>query len=134
MQLSEKPKTFCQFSIAFLESTSNFEHFETKSEPYSLSIFEVTYSERRAYLNAWKVLFLKTFGSERVNESQKLLKSAEKYFYPTFSSSWAKLSWKNSFLVRWEILGLLVNESQKLLKSVEKYFYPTFSSSWAKLN
>ena len=52
MQLSEKPKTFCQFSIAFLESTSNFEHFETKSEPCSLSIFEVTYSERRAYLNA----------------------------------------------------------------------------------
>ena len=29
--------------------------------------------------------FWKLFGSERVNESQKLPKSAEKYFYPTFS-------------------------------------------------
>ena len=29
--------------------------------------------------------FRKPFRSERVNESQKLLKSAEKYFYPTFS-------------------------------------------------
>ena len=35
--------------------------------------------------------FWKLFGSERVNESQKLLKFAEKYFYPTFSSFWAKL-------------------------------------------
>ena len=28
MQLSRKSKTFCQFFIAFLESTLNFEHFE----------------------------------------------------------------------------------------------------------
>ena len=30
--------------------------------------------------------FLKDFGIERVNDSLKLLKSAEKYLYPTFSS------------------------------------------------
>ena len=36
--------------------------------------------------------FSKPFDSERVNESQKLLKSAEKYFYPTFSSFWVNLS------------------------------------------
>ena len=30
MQLSEKPKTFSQIFIAFLESTLNFKHFETK--------------------------------------------------------------------------------------------------------
>ena len=33
-----------------------------------------------------RACFGKLFGSERVNESQKLLKSPEKYFYPTFSS------------------------------------------------
>ena len=38
-----------------------------------------------------RACFWKLFGSERVNESQKQLKSAEKYFYPTFSSFWAKL-------------------------------------------
>ena len=32
-----------------------------------------------------RACFLKPFGSERVNDSQKLLKSAEKYFYRTFS-------------------------------------------------
>ena len=41
MELSEKPKTFCRFYVAFLESTLNFEHFELKKkkeEPQSLSI------------------------------------------------------------------------------------------------
>ena len=51
--------------------------------------------------------FWKPFFSKRVNESQKLLKSAEKYFYPTFLSFWAKLSEKKLFLIRSEILGLL---------------------------
>ena len=53
--------------------------------------------------------FCKPFGSERVNESLKLLKSAEKYFYPTFSSFLANLSSKVLFLVRSDILALLVN-------------------------
>ena len=53
--------------------------------------------------------FWKPFGSERVNESQKILKSSEKHFYPTFSFFWAKLSLKKLNLIRSEILGLLVN-------------------------
>ena len=36
MQLSEKPKTFCQFFIAFLESSLNFEHFEKEKKKVSL--------------------------------------------------------------------------------------------------
>ena len=51
--------------------------------------------------------FWTPFGSERVNESQKLSKSLEKYFYPTFWLFWAKLSLKKFFLIRSEILGLL---------------------------
>ena len=56
-----------------------------------------------------RACFWKPFGSERVNESQKLLQYAEKNFYPTFSSFWAKLSYKRLFLIRSEILGLLHN-------------------------
>ena len=53
MQLCQKPKAFCCFFIAFLESTLNFEHFEKKKKkPRSSSISEVIDSERRAYLNA----------------------------------------------------------------------------------
>ena len=36
-------------------------------------------------MDKW-ALFLKPFGSEPLNETQKLRKSAEKYFCPTFSS------------------------------------------------
>ena len=53
--------------------------------------------------------FYKPSGNENLNESQKLLQSAQKYFYVTFSSFWAKLCQKKSFLVRSEILRLLVN-------------------------
>ena len=53
--------------------------------------------------------FWEPFGSERVNEAQNLVKSAEKYFYPTFSSLWANLKLKKLILIRSEILGLLVN-------------------------
>ena len=51
-------------------------------------------------------MFLKPFRGERDNESQKLLESAEKNCYPTFSSFWAKLSLKMFFLIRSDILGL----------------------------
>ena len=53
--------------------------------------------------------FWKSFGSERANESQKLLKSAEKFFYPTFSSFSPKSSYEKLFWITSEISGLLVN-------------------------
>ena len=53
--------------------------------------------------------FWKPSGSERVNESQKLDETAEKQFYPTFSSSLTKLSLKQFFFIRSEVWGLLLN-------------------------
>ena len=35
MQLAEKPKTFCEFLVPFMESTSNFKHFEKKDNRHS---------------------------------------------------------------------------------------------------
>ena len=37
------------------------------------------------------------------------MKSAQTYFYPTFALLGAKLSWKNLFSIRSEILGVLNN-------------------------
>ena len=42
MQLSEKPKTFSDFFVPFLESTSNVKHFERKDDCYSSIISEIT--------------------------------------------------------------------------------------------
>ena len=49
--LSQKQKTFCGLSIAFLKCTLNLEHFEKKNEYPSLLISRIIYSERGGYLN-----------------------------------------------------------------------------------
>ena len=46
MQLSEKRKTFSEFFVPFLESTSNFKHFEKKDDRHSYFISEITDCER----------------------------------------------------------------------------------------
>ena len=56
-----------------------------------------------------RACFWKPLGNDSVNDSQKLLKATEKYFYPTFSSVLAKVSYKNLILIRSEILELLLN-------------------------
>ena len=47
MQLSKKQNIFSQFSVQFVKSKSNFEHFEKKDDPPSLWISQITDSERR---------------------------------------------------------------------------------------
>ena len=46
MQLSLKPAVFSDFSVPFLDSTSNFKHFEKKDDRDSYFISEVTDCER----------------------------------------------------------------------------------------
>ena len=52
MILSQKPKTFSRFYIAFLKSTSKSEYFDKKNKSHSLSISETNDSERDGYLKA----------------------------------------------------------------------------------
>ena len=59
--LSLKQKTFSGFSIAFLKSTWNGEHFQKKGESSSLSISEIIDSKRGGYLSAWKPLLQNSF-------------------------------------------------------------------------
>ena len=55
MQLSKKTKDFLSFFIAFLKSTSNFQHFEDQIQ--SSTISDIIDSERSSYLNALKAMF-----------------------------------------------------------------------------
>ena len=59
-------------------------------------------------MHQW-ALFWKHFLSERINYFQKLLKSSERYFYLSLPSFWVKLGKKKIFLIKSQILGLLVN-------------------------
>ena len=42
MQLSQKQKTFSQLFAAFLKYRLNFGHFQTKDDPHSFCISEIT--------------------------------------------------------------------------------------------
>ena len=46
MQLSLKPTFYSDFFVPFLESTSNFKHFEKKDDRHSYFISEITDCER----------------------------------------------------------------------------------------
>ena len=75
--------------------------------PHSLGISKIIDSERRSYLNI--CCFRTRFGSQCVNGSQTLLKSARRLFYLIISSTLDKLSWKASFRAIFKILGLFIN-------------------------
>ena len=46
MELSLKPTIFVDFFVSFLESTSNFEHFEKKDERHTYFISEIRECEK----------------------------------------------------------------------------------------
>ena len=46
MQLSQKQKTFSEFSSQFLKSSLNFEHFQKKNDSHSSDISEIKDSEK----------------------------------------------------------------------------------------
>ena len=47
MELSLKPTIFSDFFVPFLESTSNFKHFEKKDDRHTYFISEITECEKR---------------------------------------------------------------------------------------
>ena len=51
MILSKKMNIFSQYATAFLKTTFNFKHFETKDQSYTLPFFEIIDCERGAYVN-----------------------------------------------------------------------------------
>ena len=58
--LSQNIKILSGFFIEFLKFTWNLEHFPKEDEYRSLIISEIIDTERRGYLNVWKVLFQNT--------------------------------------------------------------------------
>ena len=55
--LSQKRKAFFEFLAAFLKSTLNFEYFQTKDNPDSRCISQITVSEKGEWINVCKITF-----------------------------------------------------------------------------
>ena len=56
MLLSQKLKIFYEFFIAFLKSTSIFQHFGEKDQVHSSTISNIFDSKRSSYLNVLKAI------------------------------------------------------------------------------
>ena len=109
IKLWKKPENFPCISFAILVSTWNFQSSEKKTGLIGQAFLKLFSPKYVLNLMNNRASFWKPFGSERVNFSPKLLKPTKKYFYPTFSSFWATLGLKKLFLIRSDILELLVN-------------------------
>ena len=59
--LSQKQKTFSQFFSAFLKSTLTFAHFQTKDDPHSRCISQITISEKGDSINVCQISFKRSF-------------------------------------------------------------------------
>ena len=57
MELSEKRKSFPEIFVPFLESTSNFKHFERKDDRHSQCVSETTDCVKLGKTTLWKALF-----------------------------------------------------------------------------
>ena len=80
IQLPKKPKTFYEFLISFLESTSNFKLFQKKYESDSSVISVIIDSESSCYLNVLKVYLRTPLVTQCVGWSKTLMKSNRQEF------------------------------------------------------
>ena len=75
MQLFKNLKIVCQYFAQFLESTSNFQHFEDKDDPRSLCIFEIKDCEMYVRQISKEPHFITPSNCKYVEGSQTLVKS-----------------------------------------------------------
>ena len=84
MAISQKQKTFSGIFITYLKSITNSEAFAKKVESASLSICEIIDAEKSGYLNVNRSCFRTSFGNQRVDEIQTLVKSIPSHYYLIF--------------------------------------------------
>ena len=128
MQLFEKRKTFSQIFLPFLESKSNFKHFETNIMAIA-HVFPKLQTVKNFDKPPCKKRRLgRRFDSQHVKVSQILEKSLWELFFHFFSSFWEKLIWKISPLLLPEILGVflntLTNKGKYLIEDCENLTLP----------
>ena len=117
MQLYDRQKTFSLGFVPFIESSWNFKHFRKKEDCDSWYISEITECQTFCRPLYKKRRFRTSFGSQRVNGCQALVKSAWDHFYHILWLLWREMTWKITPLWKLEILGVFVN----ILVADDKY-------------
>ena len=100
MELFLKPTICSDFIVPFLESTSNFKHFEKKKMIAIPTLFQKLQNVKNLVGPFSKKHRSRTpFVSQHVKGSQTLVKYSEEHFHQIFSSLWETLILKISPLV-----------------------------------
>ena len=109
MQLSKNPRSFIKFLLHLWILQSEFKYFIKKVTLIAGVIPKSQTVEAVVTQMSKKSRFRAPCDSQHVNGSQTHVKSSWQHCYHNFSSVWAKVTWKMSLLVIFEILGLFVN-------------------------
>ena len=117
MKLSLNPKTFSDSFLPFLDSSSNFKHFEKK-----MIVIATLFRKLQTLKDLVRPLsknqpFRAPFYSENVKGSQTLVKSSWEHFHHIFPSLRENRIWKISALVICQILEVF----RKTLPGNDKY-------------
>ena len=109
IQLFEKEKTFSEFLIPFMESPSNFQHFQ-KNKIVIANVFPKLTTVQGLVTPLTIERRLKTsFDSQHVKRFQILVKYSWEHFCYIFSSLWGEMIWKKSFWLKFQVIGLFAN-------------------------
>ena len=109
MQLPQKQKYFSEFSVKYLKSRLNFEHFKK-----NMTLTAFVFPKLRT-LKTWLDKCLKIsrfrgpFEKQHGKRAKALLKFASQHLYYIHQSLLSQLSWKKCLLLTCKILELLVN-------------------------
>ena len=110
MQLSQKQKTFSEFSSVSLKSSLNFEHFQKKKMTLIAEVFPRVQTPKNMVTSmSKKSRFKGSFGKQHGKRAQTLLKFAWQHLYHIYWSLWRELTCKNTLLVIPKISSLFPN-------------------------
>ena len=110
MQLSQKQKTFSEFSSVSLKSSLNFEHFQKKKMTLIAEVFPRVQTPKNMVTSmSKKSRFKGSFGKQHGKRAQTLLKFAWQHLYHIYWLLWRQLTCKKSVLVICKISRLFPN-------------------------
>ena len=102
-------KTFSEFFVPFLKSSSNLKHFRGKQDHIGNVFPKLETLKDVVRALSKKRRFRTSFESQHVKGYQTLLKSVWERVYHIFSSLWGGITWKIYPLLIFEILSIFVN-------------------------
>ena len=110
MQLSQKQKTFSEFSSVSLKSSLNFEHFQKKKMTLIAEVFPRVQTPKNMVTSmSKKSRFKGSFAKQHGKRAQTLLKFAWQNLYHIYWSLWRQLTFKKFLLVICKISRLFPN-------------------------